>query len=82
MKEGETLVVMVGDTHGQNIGMKVQNLDVPGGDGFGGVTYPLYRGINKLTMTGKGLVYVMYHTKTLRMRKQRSLLRFILLRVQ
>ena len=65
MKEGETLVVMVGDTHGQNIGMKVQNLDVPGGDGFGGVTYPLYRGINKLTMTGKGLVYVMYHTKTL-----------------
>ena len=65
VKEGETLVVMVGDTHGQNIGMKVQNLDVPGGDGFGGVTYPLYRGINKLTMTGKGLVYVMYHTKTL-----------------
>ena len=61
----KTLVVMVGDTHGQNIGMKVQNLDVPGGDGFGGVTYPLYRGINKLTMTGKGLVYVMYHTKTL-----------------
>ena len=60
VKEGETLVVMVGDTHGQNIGMKVQNLDVPGG-----VTYPLYRGINKLTMTGKGLVYVMYHTKTL-----------------
>ena len=58
VKEGETLVVMVGDTHGQNIGMK-------GGDGFGGVTYPLYRGINKLTMTGKGLVYVMYHTKTL-----------------
>jgi len=43
VKEGETLVVMVGDTHGQNIGMKVQNLDVPGGDGFGGVTYPLYR---------------------------------------
>lgn len=35
VKEGETLVVMVGDTHGQNIGMKVQNLDVPGGDGFG-----------------------------------------------
>lgn len=56
---------MVGDTYGQNIGMKVQNLDAPGGDGFGGVTYPLYRGINKLTMNGKGLVYVMYHTKTL-----------------
>ena len=65
VKEGETLVVMVGDTYGQNIGMKVQNLDAPGGDGFGGVTYPLYRGINKLTMNGKGLVYVMYHTKTL-----------------
>lgn len=65
VKEGETLVVMVGDTYGQNIGMKVQDLDAPGGDGFGGVTYPLYRGINKLTMNGKGLVYVMYHTKTL-----------------
>lgn len=65
VKEGETLVVMVADTYGQNIGMKVQNLDAPGGDGFGGVTYPLYRGINKLTMNGKGLVYVMYHTKTL-----------------
>lgn len=62
---GETLVVMVGDTYGQSIGMKVQNLDAPGSDGFGGVTYPLYRGINKLTMTGKGLVYVMYHTKSL-----------------
>lgn len=65
VKEGETLVVMVGDTHGRNIGMKVQNLDAPGGDGFGGVTYPLYRGINKLKMKGKGLVYVMYHTQTL-----------------
>ena len=65
VKEGETLVVLVGDTYGQNVGMKVQNLDAPGGDGFGGVTYPLYQGINKLTMTGKGLVYVMYHTKTL-----------------
>lgn len=65
VKEGETLVVMVGDTYGQNIGMKVQNLDAPESDGFGGISYPLYQGINKLTMSGKGLVYVMYHTKTL-----------------
>lgn len=65
VKKGETLVVMVGDTYGQNIGLKVQNLDAPGSDGFGGVTYPLYRGVNKLTMNEKGLLYVMYHTKTL-----------------
>ena len=45
--------------------MKVQNLDAPESDGFGGVTYPLSRGTNKLTISEKGLVYVMYHTRTL-----------------
>lgn len=65
VKENETLIVMVGDMHGQSIGLKVQNLDAPGNDGFGGLTYPLSEGINKLTMRQKGLVYVMYHTNTL-----------------
>lgn len=65
VKKGENLIVLVGDTHGYDIGLKVQNLDVPDGDGFGGDTYSLSRGINKLTMNEKGLVYVMYHTRTL-----------------
>ena len=65
VKANETLVVLVGDTHGKNIALKVQNLDVPGGDGFGGITYPLNQGVNKLIMREKGLIYVMYHTSTL-----------------
>lgn len=65
VKANENLIVMVGDTHGYNISIKVQNLDVPGGDGFGGNSYPLSEGINKITITTKGLVYVMYHTSTL-----------------
>lgn len=62
---GEKLIVLVGDTHGYNISLRVQNLDAPAGDGFGGVSYPLSPGINKLTMAVKGLVYVMYQTTVL-----------------
>lgn len=63
VKKDEVLVVMVGDTHGQNVSLRVQNLDVPGGDGFNNnQSYALRRGVNKLTMNDKGLVYVMYHT--------------------
>ncbi len=58
---GEELVVLAA-LHGQQVSIRVQNLDKPGGDGFGGVTYPLSEGINKLKMESKGLVYVMYHT--------------------
>ena len=75
---------MVGITNGQNIGMKVQNLarsrEVTVSEE---VTYPLYRGTNKLTMTRKGLVYVMMsHTKTMEDAEQRNLVRFILIQVQ
>ena len=65
VKANESLVVLVGDTHGYDISLKVQNLDAPGSDGFGGATYPLSRGTNKLIIGEKGLVYVMYHTRTL-----------------
>lgn len=65
VEKDETLVVLVGDTYNQNIGLKVQNLDAPNSDGFGGPTYPLNRGINKLKMSEKGLVYVTYYTKEL-----------------
>ena len=61
VRAGEELVVLA-DLKGQTgVSLRVQNLDVPGGDGFGGVEYPLSTGVNKLKMSAKGLAYVMYH---------------------
>ena len=61
VRANEQLVVLA-DLKGQSgISLRVQNLDVSDGDGFGGVEYPLANGVNKLTMSTKGLVYVMYH---------------------
>lgn len=67
VKENEDLVIFVGETHGHDrLAIRVQNLNKPGGDGFGdGITYPLHKGVNKIRMTRPGLVYVMYHTSTL-----------------
>lgn len=65
VKADEDLVVFVGDTHGQAVSLRVQNLDRPGGDGFGGMTYILHQGMNKIRIQEKGLVYVMYHTNVL-----------------
>lgn len=65
VQANDNLVVLVGDTHGYEIGLKVQNLDRPGGDGFGGDSYALNPGINKIKIKTKGLVYLMYHTPTL-----------------
>lgn len=63
----ESIIVFVGDMHGQEISLKIQNLDkeTEGKDGFGGDLYPLINGYNKLKISNKGLIYVMYHTKTL-----------------
>lgn len=65
VEKGEELVVMA-DLQGQRVSIRVQNLDKPGGDGFGGDTYPLTTGANRLKMQNKGLVYVMYHTPDFR----------------
>ena len=45
--------------------LRVQNLDKPNGDGFGGDHYPLSVGINRINIKHKGLVYLLYHTPTL-----------------
>lgn len=58
---GDRLIVMA-DLQGQSVSLRVQNLDRPGGDGFGGDSYPLSTGVNKIDIANKGLVYVMYHT--------------------
>lgn len=65
VKANENLIVFVGDTHGYDISLKVQNLDAHESDGFGGTTYALSRGVNKLTINEQGLIYVMYHTNSL-----------------
>lgn len=57
----DELIVMA-DLKGQKASLRVQNLNKPGGDGFGGMEYPLSTGLNKLSINEKGLVYVMYHT--------------------
>lgn len=61
---GKELIIFVGETHGETLGLKVQNLDVPGGDGYWNASssYPLWEGINKITPTNNGLLYILYHT--------------------
>ena len=62
VKANEEIIIFAGDTHGENISVRIQNLDVPDGDGFGGPSFPITKGINKFTASEKGLLYVMYHT--------------------
>ncbi|NDV60663.1 M60 family metallopeptidase [Bacteroides sp. 519] len=63
VKAGEELIVLVGNTGGNNISLRLQNLDVPGGDGFNEPqSFALSEGINKITPSKSGLLYVMYHT--------------------
>lgn len=59
VKENEELVVMVEDTHGQNISLLIQDLD----KGFGGLSYSLKNGLNVIKTGQKGLIYVMYYTE-------------------
>ena len=59
---GETLIVLA-DLKGESASLRVQNLNVPGGDGFNSAEeYPLSTGVNKLKINKSGLIYVMYHT--------------------
>lgn len=61
-KKDEALIVLVGDTYGQNIALRIQDMNSPDGDGFGqSVSYPLKPGINKIVPEKRGLIYVMYH---------------------
>lgn len=58
----ENLVVMADLKGRESVNIRVQNLDTPGADGFGGEEYTLKDGVNTINMKEKGLVYVMYHT--------------------
>ncbi|MEA4919149.1 M60 family metallopeptidase [Proteiniphilum sp.] len=59
----EELIVFVGDTHGNTISLKIQDLDTPGEDGYNNASfYPLTTGVNKIKTRNKGLAYLFYHT--------------------
>lgn len=63
VSEGEELIVFVGQTHGYNLSLKIQNLDLPGDDGYNNASfYPLVHGVNKIVPRNPGLAYVFYHT--------------------
>lgn len=57
---GEELVVLVGDTHGQNISLFVQDTQ----NTITGMSMPLSEGVNKKKATVSGLIYIMYYTST------------------
>lgn len=66
VKKDEVLVVFVGDTHGHSgLQLRIQNLDKPNSDGFGGAMYPLKEGFNAIKVREKGLIYVNYLTSTM-----------------
>lgn len=54
---GEEVIVLVGDTHGQNISL----MSIADG-GVEGDSYFLTQGVNKIKVRNTGLLYVMYHT--------------------
>lgn len=64
------LVVLVGETNGANLSIKIQNLDNKDieteGDGYyvGSSTYLLKKGANKIIPRNRGLIYVLYHSDT------------------
>lgn len=62
-KVGDKLIVFVGNTYGQSISIKIQDLDTPGDSGYGNASfYPLTEGVNVIKSENKGLVYVFYHS--------------------
>ncbi len=67
VKAKEELIVMVGETGGGKVGLRIQDLNEPNGNGFyTAVTYTLMQGINKIIPSKGGLLYVMYHTPDFR----------------
>lgn len=59
---GEEIVVFTGPMGGYTVSLGLQDLDTPGKDGYGVITYPLKEGVNRIRADKKGLLYVMYHT--------------------
>lgn len=52
---GDSIVVLVGDTHGNSISLQVVEETGPGGD-----TYFLEKGVNKIGIRKSGMLFIMY----------------------
>lgn len=63
-RKGKGLFINVGDTGGDTVRIKIQDLDCPNGDGYniGSSYYLLHKGMNRIVPENDGLVYVLYHT--------------------
>lgn len=59
--KGDLFTVLVGDTHGESVSLKIIDLSVANGYSEG-ATFSLRPGFNQMEMPNKGLVYVAYHT--------------------
>lgn len=65
INSGDELIAFVGNTHGySNLRIKIQNLDLPGGDGYNDNSsfFQLQEGTNRIKADRSGLIYVMYHS--------------------
>lgn len=64
-RKDKELIIAVGDTHGDSIRIKIQNLIIPESDGYdkGSSYYSLSAGINRIIPRNDGLIYVLYHGK-------------------
>lgn len=56
---GDEFVFFANNPYHENASILIQDLE----NGFGGNSYPVADGLNKINVTSGGLVYVMYHTK-------------------
>lgn len=63
-RKGKELLITVGETGGDTVRIKIQNLDKTDGDGYytGSSFYTLKEGNNRIIPKNDGLVYVLYHT--------------------
>lgn len=62
VREGQDLLVLVGETQGREIGLLLVNYDVPGGDGVNSrKMLPLEEGANLLQMPQAGHLYLAYY---------------------
>lgn len=59
---GEEVVVFVGPTHGEPVSLRVTDFGQTGDD----FSYPLFEGVNVLTMKGRGNGYLNYYTPNYR----------------
>ncbi len=57
---GDELIFFANNPDHKNVSIVIQDLE----NGFGGNSYPVANGLNKINITSGGLVYVMYHTGT------------------